>query len=91
VSRVATPDGTFSRGGLVRDLSGGGLSLFLPQRPEGMDVLRVELPVAKTLLPEPVIVKIVHHVLQEDGSYLVGCEFLLPPPPSAIECLLRRG
>jgi len=56
-----------------------------------MDVLRVELPVAKTLLPEPVIVKIVHHVLQEDGSYLVGCEFLLPPPPSAIECLLRRG
>jgi hypothetical protein len=60
---------------VVRDISGGGLSLLVDRAFAPGDLLSVELPGPAAAATSSVLACVVHVTPQEEGRWLVGCTF----------------
>jgi hypothetical protein len=61
----------------VQDISCGGISLVLGRKIEPESLLNIELQGEVLSLPRVLLACVTHATARDDGSWLIGCEFVL--------------
>ncbi len=74
--------------GKVRNLSGGGIALRLARRFEAGTVLAIDVQGRDERIVQTLLARVIHVLLQNDGSWLLGCSFTNPLSESDLKALL---
>jgi hypothetical protein len=61
--------------GKVRNLSGGGIAVRLARRFEAGTVLAIDVQGRDESTVQTLLARVIHVLLQNDGSWLLGCAF----------------
>jgi len=74
--------------GKVRNLSGGGVALRLARRFEAGTVLAIDVQGRDESIVQTLLARVIHVLLQTDGSWLLGCAFTNPLSQDDLKALL---
>ena len=74
--------------GKVRNLSAGGIAVRLARRFEAGTVLAIDVQGRDEGVLHTVLARVIHVMLQDDGSWLLGCAFTNPLSEDDLQALL---
>jgi len=74
--------------GEVTNLSTGGIAVRLARRFEAGTVLAIDVQGRGKTIPQTLLARVIHVVLQNDGSWLLGCAFTNPLSEEGLKVLL---
>ena len=74
--------------GKVHNLSGGGVAVRLARRFEAGTVLAIDVQGRDERTVQTLLARVIHVLLQNDGSWLLGCAFTNPLSESDLKALL---
>jgi hypothetical protein len=74
---------------LIRDVSTGGIGLLATRRFERGTLLVIEVPDEEEATPSPMVARVVHVTLRDDGYWLLGCQFVGPLSDVDVQALIR--
>jgi hypothetical protein len=74
--------------GEVRNLSTGGIAVRLARRFEAGTVLAIDVQGRGETIPRTLLARVIHVLLQNDGSWLLGCAFTNPLSEECLKLLL---
>lgn len=74
--------------GKVRNLSMGGIAIRLARRFEAGTVLAIDVQGRDETVLRTVLARVIHVLLQNDGSWLLGCAFTSPLNDEDLKALL---
>lgn len=74
--------------GKVRNVSVGGIAVGLARRFEAGTVLAIDVQGREEGVLRTVLARVIHVMLQNDGSWLLGCSFTSPLSDDDLQALL---